>query len=164
MYEYFSSTRNYVSLNRIHIKAELNAITRVKENLKNEIKTTWWYLEDIKGKKVASGISREIESVGIWCFRWHPSKDGDIFCICNELLSSISSTGCRILFFKNAYLFILRERVLVQVWAGEGAEREETDRENPKKALHRANCKIMMWAEIKIWMLNQLSHPGISRI
>ena len=50
--------------------------------------------------------------------------------------------------------------------AGEGK------RQNPKQApraastkpdagLHPTNCEIMTWAEVKSWMLNWLSHPGI---
>ena len=50
-----------------------------------------------------------------------------------------------------------------------GAGQREMGRDNPKQALYcqgtdpgleLTSGEIMTWAEIKSWMLNQLSHPG----
>ena len=52
---------------------------------------------------------------------------------------------------------------------GGGEAESEGDRDSqagstlspePDVELDPTNCEILTWAEIKIWMLNQLSHPG----
>ena len=66
-------------------------------------------------------------------------------------------------FFKSLFIYFERER---------GRDRERRQRESqagstvsvpdavPDAGLEPPNHEIMIWAQIKRWMLNQLSHPG----
>ena len=58
-------------------------------------------------------------------------------------------------FFLNVYLFILRERE-----KEEQRERIPSRLSTVRTELDLTNHKITIWAEIKSWTLNQLSHPG----
>ena len=67
--------------------------------------------------------------------------------------------------------FFFKLTYLLRTWAGEG--QKERERENPRQGpvstkpnvgLYLRNCEIMTWATIKSWTLNQLSHPGATKL
>ena len=69
-----------------------------------------------------------------------------------------------------------RERVRVHMHVNGGGAEREGDPESevgsrlravstkPDMGLEPTNCEIMTWAEIKSWVLNQLSHPGAPEV
>ena len=75
-----------------------------------------------------------------------------------------------LIYLFNVYLFWERERERKSEHMSRGrAERERRERipsrlhavsVEPDVGLDFMNCEIMTWAEIKIWTLNWLSHPG----
>ena len=72
------------------------------------------------------------------------------------------------MFFK--FIYFEREREHEWRWGGERERRERipsrlhTVSMEPDVGLELMNHEIMIWAEIKSWMLNQLSHPGAPRL
>ena len=67
------------------------------------------------------------------------------------------------------YLFILREREREREGGSGGGEGERgrlgnrfhTVSTESSEGLQLTNCEIMTRAEVKSWMFNQLSHPGV---